>query len=158
VNRQIANKMLKQILDVCVYNRLQVRGLKVTWYMVFWRKFLLNYRGTNISLIGALSLDGLIATMTLPGSINTQVFVTYVQQVLAPQLWPGAKVIMDNQQSTKLIRFKKFSIWCWNKTITSWNLPIMPQQNLCTAEFLDGEITKFLKTNSKSAKLSDSKQ
>lgn len=53
-------------------------------------------RGQNISLIGALSLDGLIATMSLPGSVNTDVFVTYVQEILAPQLWVGALVIMDN--------------------------------------------------------------
>lgn len=35
-------------------------------------------RGKNISLIGALSMDGLIATMSIPGSVNTNVFVTYV--------------------------------------------------------------------------------
>ncbi|GAX46219.1 hypothetical protein NIES4075_72400 [Tolypothrix sp. NIES-4075] len=28
-------------------------------------------QGKNISLIGALSLDGLIATMSIPGSVNT---------------------------------------------------------------------------------------
>ena len=53
-------------------------------------------RGSNISLIGALSLDGLIATMSLPGSVNTEVFLTYVREVLLPQLWRGAFVIMDN--------------------------------------------------------------
>ena len=53
-------------------------------------------RGSNISLIGALSLDGLIASMSLPGSVNTEVFVTYVREILAPQLWRGAFVIMDN--------------------------------------------------------------
>ena len=53
-------------------------------------------RGKNISLIGALSMDGLIATMSIPGSVNTNVFVTYVQEVLTPQLWAGAIVVMDN--------------------------------------------------------------
>ena len=53
-------------------------------------------RGQNISLIGALSMDGLIATMSIPGSVNTDVFLTYVQEILAPQLWVGAVVIMDN--------------------------------------------------------------
>jgi len=53
-------------------------------------------RGSNISLIGALSFDGLIATMSLPGSVNAEVFVTYVREILAPQLWRGAFVIMDN--------------------------------------------------------------
>jgi transposase len=34
--------------------------------------------------------------MTVPGSINTEAFLTYVTQVLAPQLWKGAIVVMDN--------------------------------------------------------------
>lgn len=53
-------------------------------------------RGQNTSLIGALSLDGLIATMSISGSVNTDVFLTYIQEVLLPQLWVGAVVIMDN--------------------------------------------------------------
>lgn len=53
-------------------------------------------QGKNISLIGALSWDGLIATMSIPGSVNTDVFLTYIQEVLLPQLWVGAVVIMDN--------------------------------------------------------------
>lgn len=52
--------------------------------------------GTNISLIGALSLDGLIASMTLKGSVDTSVFLSYVRDVLVPQLWVGAIVVMDN--------------------------------------------------------------
>ena len=53
-------------------------------------------RGTNVSLIGALSLDGLVASMTINGSVDTTVFLSYVNQVLAPQLWTGALVVMDN--------------------------------------------------------------
>lgn len=53
-------------------------------------------RGQNISLIGALSCDGLIATMSIPGSVNTDVFITYIREILAPQLWSGAIVVMDN--------------------------------------------------------------
>jgi len=33
--------------------------------------------------------------MTVPGSTNTDVFLTYVK-VLVPQLWKGAIVVMDN--------------------------------------------------------------
>lgn len=52
--------------------------------------------GDNVSLIGALSLDGLVAAMSLKGSVNTSVFLAYVTEVLAPQLWQGAIVVMDN--------------------------------------------------------------
>lgn len=53
-------------------------------------------RGQNISLIGGMSIDGLIATLSIVGSVNTEVFLFYIQQVLIPQLWAGAIVLMDN--------------------------------------------------------------
>lgn len=53
-------------------------------------------RGQNISLIGGMSIDGLIATMSVVGSVNTDVFLFYIQQILIPQLWVGAVVLMDN--------------------------------------------------------------
>ena len=53
-------------------------------------------RGTNVSLIGALSFEGLIASMTLNGSVDTAAFLSYVNEVLAPQLWEGAIVVIDN--------------------------------------------------------------
>jgi hypothetical protein len=34
--------------------------------------------------------------MTIPGSVNTDVFLTYIREILAPQLWVGAAVVMDN--------------------------------------------------------------
>ena len=45
---------------------------------------------------GAINIEGLVATMTVPVRTNTEVFLTYVTQVLAPQLWSGAIVVMDN--------------------------------------------------------------
>lgn len=53
-------------------------------------------QGKNTRVLGALSLDGLIASMTVIGSTNRNVFETYVEWILVPQLWPGAIVLMDN--------------------------------------------------------------
>lgn len=53
-------------------------------------------QGQNISLIGGMSINGLIATMSIVGSVNTNVFLFYVQEILIPQLWVGAIVLMDN--------------------------------------------------------------
>ena len=53
-------------------------------------------KGKNISLIGGMSIDGLIATMSVVGSVNTDVFLFYVQEILIPQLWVGAIIVMDN--------------------------------------------------------------
>ena len=53
-------------------------------------------RGQNISLIGGMTIDGLIASLSIVGSVNTDVFLFYIQEVLIPQLWVGAIVLMDN--------------------------------------------------------------
>ena len=50
----------------------------------------------NITLIGAMSDEGLIAAITLPGSLNTPSFLVFLEKVLLPQLWTGAIVVMDN--------------------------------------------------------------
>ena len=52
--------------------------------------------GKNISLIGAMSIDGLIATFSLVGSVNTDVFLFYIQTILLPPLWVGAIVVLDH--------------------------------------------------------------
>lgn len=43
-----------------------------------------------------MSIDGLIASMSIVGSVNTDVFLFYVQEILTPQLWVGAIIVMDN--------------------------------------------------------------
>jgi transposase len=53
-------------------------------------------RGKNMTLISALSLQGLGASLIVDGSANTEVFELYVEQVLAPSLRSGQVVIMDN--------------------------------------------------------------
>lgn len=52
--------------------------------------------GENVSLIGALCLEGFIAPMTVKGSVDPNAFITYVTRVLTPQLWSGAIVLLDN--------------------------------------------------------------
>jgi transposase len=58
-------------------------------------------KGKNITVLGALSLDGIIAAMTVEGSTDTQVFFTYVQTILVPALRPGQVVMLDNLSSHK---------------------------------------------------------
>ena len=53
-------------------------------------------RGRNTSILAALSPAGLVATMTVEGSTNTEVFLTYLDQVLCPALRPGQTVVLDN--------------------------------------------------------------
>jgi len=58
-------------------------------------------KGHNITVLGALSLDGIIAAMTVEGSTDSEVFFTYVHTILVPTLRPGQVVIMDNLSSHK---------------------------------------------------------
>jgi transposase len=54
-----------------------------------------NY-GPNLSLIASLGLDGAGPAMTLPGAVDGEAFVAYVQEVLVPTLRRGDLVVMDN--------------------------------------------------------------
>lgn len=53
-------------------------------------------RGQNLTLIGAMALRGLVGEITFPGATDALAFKTYVTQVLVPNLWAGACVVMDN--------------------------------------------------------------
>ena len=53
------------------------------------RTVCLGTGGVNVTLIGALSLSGLKALMTIPGATTSQVFRACVEQVLGPTLRPG---------------------------------------------------------------------
>lgn|SRR6476620_12795766 len=53
-------------------------------------------QGQNVILVGAMSDEGLIATMTLPGGLNTASFMVDLEGILLPLLWKGAIIVMDN--------------------------------------------------------------
>ena len=59
-------------------------------------------RGQNVTLIGAMALRGLVGEITFPGATDALAFKTYVTQVLVPNLWTGACVIMDNLPAHKV--------------------------------------------------------
>jgi transposase len=61
-----------------------------------------NY-GPNVTLLGALGVHGLHAVMTVDGATDTEVFRTYVKQVLGPTLTPGDIVVMDNLRAHKAV-------------------------------------------------------
>jgi transposase len=59
--------------------------------------------GENITVLSALSLRGILASMIVPGSTDSDVFLAYIEQVLVPELWPGAVVLMDNLSPHKSV-------------------------------------------------------
>lgn len=52
--------------------------------------------GPNVTLLAALTPDGIGPAMTIIGAVDGAVFTAYAEQVLAPALRPGQVVILDN--------------------------------------------------------------
>ena len=62
----------------------------------------------RLTVLGALSLEGVVASMSQVAATSTAVFVAFVEQALVPALRqrPGAIVVMDNlpAHKTKLVK------------------------------------------------------
>jgi hypothetical protein len=67
-------------------------------------------RGRNISVITALRLSGLRATLMLEGAVDHQVWDFYIEQMLVPDLQPGDIILLDqiafhgSQRALRVIR------------------------------------------------------
>lgn len=54
-----------------------------------------NY-GSQTSIISTLGLDGVVATMSVEGAVDTEAFNVYCRYVLGPVLEPGDILVLDN--------------------------------------------------------------
>jgi hypothetical protein len=52
--------------------------------------------GKIITLIGAMTLSGVIASLMYKGGTTKESFLFFIQTILVPVLWKGAVVVMDN--------------------------------------------------------------
>jgi transposase len=64
-------------------------------------------RGTNQTLIAALSIEGIKASMLIEGGVNRDVFFTFVKQCLVPNLVVGQVVVLDNLKAHKCEEVEK---------------------------------------------------
>lgn len=55
-----------------------------------------------LTILGAMSSRGMIATMTIEEPTDADIFLTYLDHCLCPQLRPGDVVVMDNLSSHKV--------------------------------------------------------
>jgi len=53
-------------------------------------------RGTNVSLLSALSVEKVVASTQVSGSVDGTTFEAFISQKLVPKLWQNACVVMDN--------------------------------------------------------------
>jgi transposase len=60
------------------------------------------YRGSRVTVIGAISQDKVLAIKVLGKSMTGEEFKEFLQEELAPQLWQGAGVVMDNLAAHKV--------------------------------------------------------
>jgi len=60
-------------------------------------------RWERVTVIGALALDGVVASMSVAAATSTAVFLAFAEQVLVPALRgrPDAVVVMDNLAAHK---------------------------------------------------------
>jgi transposase len=59
-------------------------------------------RWRSLTLLGAVSLEGWVGTMTVEAATDGDVFLTYLDQVLCPALQPHHVVVMDNLSAHKV--------------------------------------------------------
>ena len=62
----------------------------------------------RLTVIGALAMDGVVASMSIAAATSTTVFLAFVEQVLAPALRerPDAVVVLDNLAAHKAERVR----------------------------------------------------
>jgi transposase len=65
-----------------------------------------NY-GENITMVGALTIEGLTAMMTVDGATDGEVFEAYVEKILVATLKPGDIVMLDNLGAHRSQRAKQ---------------------------------------------------
>jgi hypothetical protein len=64
-------------------------------------------RKSNITLLSSMSLEGMGRSLAVEGSTSREVFETYIERILAPELRPGQIVVMDNLSAHKGSRIKR---------------------------------------------------
>lgn len=64
-------------------------------------------QGKRISTIGALSTEGVIAGMSFEGTLDGNVFLYFLENILVPELKSGNVVICDNAAAHKVENVKE---------------------------------------------------
>jgi len=60
------------------------------------------YRAAKVTAIGAVSINKVLALMTMNESMDGQAFAVFIEKFLCPQLWVGAVIVIDNLPAHKI--------------------------------------------------------
>ncbi|MEH1834783.1 MAG: transposase [Nostoc sp.] len=76
-----------------------------------------NKHGKNVTIIGAITLHGIVGAMSFKGGNDKNAFSIYIYQVLVPNLWEGACVVIDNFRSHKVSGIRETIEYIWDNLI-----------------------------------------
>jgi transposase len=88
-------------------------------------------RGGNVSTIGAIALDGVRTGLSVPGAIDGDTMLFFVEELLAPTLNRGDIVVMDNTPIHKLddIEDALEAVGAWVLFLPTYSPDLNPIEN-----------------------------
>ena len=69
------------------------------------------YRGSRVTVVGAISNKKIIAMKTMEKSMKGEDFKKFVQEQLVTKLWKGAVLVMDNLKVHKVEGVEKMRVF-----------------------------------------------
>lgn len=85
------------------------------------------YRGSRVTVVGAISQKSVLAVKALGKSMTGEEFKAFLKDDLAPKLWKGARVVMDNLPAHKVKGVAEILESVGAKAI--YNAPYSPEFN-----------------------------
>jgi transposase len=82
-----------------------------------------NY-GPQTSIISAVSLEGVQATMTIEGAVDTDTFNAYIERLLRPTMRRGDVIVLDNLSAHRASRLEMVAAECGAQVL--WLAPYSP--------------------------------
>jgi transposase len=101
----------------------------------------LFYRGSRVSVVGAITQQSVLAIKVLEKSMNAVEFIDFLKHDLVPNLWKGAGVVMDNLRAHKVEGVKEILEAAGAKVI--YTSPYSPEFN--SIEHLWWTLKSFLR-------------
>ena len=88
-------------------------------------------RGGNVSTIGALALDGIRTGLSVPGAIDGDTMLFFVEELLVPTLKRGDIVVMDNNPIHKLDEIEDAieAVGAWVLFLPTYSPDLNPIEN-----------------------------
>jgi transposase len=88
-------------------------------------------RGGNVSTIGALGLDGIRTGLSVPGAIDGETMLFFVEELLVPTLKRGDIVFMDNSPIHKLDEIEDAiaAVGAWVLFLPAYSPDLNPIEN-----------------------------